>query len=145
MMKTNATMEYRSNPPQMDEKIREGIAPRRRRTTNMNASDPLPKGAAQSQGSRQEKHQQQALHQQSQKKGLDGTATSTGQGTCRIGSAMSGLEKALDALFKAQDHLNTAADQGGDGLSKMIEGISRNLRGLQRELSQAIYRLDNSR
>jgi hypothetical protein len=111
----------------------------------MNAGEQLPKGAAQSPGSRQEEHQQQVLHQQAQKKDLDGTATSTGQGTWRSGSVMSGLEKALDALFKAQDHLNTAADQGGDGLSTMIARITQNLRGLQRELSQVIYRLDNSR
>jgi hypothetical protein len=55
------------------------------------------------------------------------------------------LEKALDALFKAQDHLNTAADRGGDGFFIMIDGIGRSLKGLQRELSQVIYRLDNSR
>ena len=93
----------------------------------MNASEQLPKGAAQSQGD------------------VDGTATSTAPGTCRIGSVMSGLEKALDALFKAQDHLNTAADRGGDGVSKMLDGINHSLRGLERELSQLIYRLGNSR
>ena len=108
----------------------------------MNAGEQMPKGPTQSQ---QEENQQQVLHQEAQKKDPDGTAASTGQGTSRSELVLPDLEKALDALFKAQDHLNKAADRSGNGLSKMIDGIGRSLRGLQRELSQVIYRLDNSR
>ena len=107
----------------------------------MNAGEQLPNGPIQS----QQENQQQVLHQEAQKKDPDGTAASTGQGTRRSGLVLPDLEKALDALFKAQDHLNTAADRGGDGLFKIIDGIGRSLKGLQRELSQVIYRLDNSR
>jgi len=111
----------------------------------MNAGEQPPNGPAQSQ--QQEEGKQQVLHQEVQKKNPDGTAasTSTGQGTWRSELVLPDLEKALDALFKAQDHLNKAADRSGNGLSKMIDGIGRSLRGLQRELSQVIYRLDNSR
>ena len=104
----------------------------------MNAGEQLPR-------SQQEENKQQVLHQEAQKKDPDGTAASTGQGRWRSELVLPNLEKALDALFKAQDHLNTAADRGGDGLFKMIDGIGRSLKGLQRELSQVIYRLDNSR
>jgi hypothetical protein len=109
----------------------------------MNAGEQMPNGPAQSQ--QREVNKQQVLLQEAQKKDPDGTAASTGHGTSRSGMVLPDLEKALDALFKAQDHLNKAADRSGDGLSKMIDGIGRSLRGLQRELSQVIYRLDNSR
>jgi hypothetical protein len=96
----------------------------------MNAGEQMPNGPGQSQ----------------QQEGKQPTkAASTEQETRRSGLVLPDLEKALDALFKAQDHLNTAADRGGDGLFKMIDGIGRSLKGLQRELSQVIYRLDNSR
>jgi len=109
----------------------------------MNAGEQMPTGPAPSQ--QEEDNKQQAWHGEAQKKPPDGTAASTGQGTLRRELVLPDLEKALDALFKAQDHLNTAADRGGDGLFKMIDGIGRSLKGLQRELSQVIYRLDNSR
>ena len=109
----------------------------------MNAGEQMPNGPAQSQ--QQEENKQQVLHREAQKMDPDGTAASPGQGTWIRELVLPDLEKALDALFKAQDHLNTAGDRGGDGLFKMIDGIGRSLKGLQRELSQVIYRLDNSR
>src|SRR5689334_15523601 len=111
----------------------------------MNAGEQLPMGPAPSQVSQQEETQQQIAPQQAQKKDPGTLAMSTGQGTWRNELILSDLEKALNALFKAHDQLNAAADRSGDGLSKMIEGIRQSLRGLQRELSQVIYRLNNSR